>query len=95
MTEDEVLRIARGFLASREVDTWVQLPSKCRPGPLERAEDIGGYAVSLLQHEFSLGGEAAAAHYELTTFFTAACHRLAQLAAPKIGLQPFFSRSTH
>jgi hypothetical protein len=90
-TRSEVMGLVNEFVETRSAEIWARLPDSCRPGPMRISEDVSAYAVTLVAKEFGLEGAAAADLYDLTSFFTAASHRLVQLSLPDTGLGRFFN----
>jgi hypothetical protein len=90
LSRDEVLVLVREFIAARPSHTWARLPPECQPGPMQRPDEVSGYALALVRRDFALQGEAIADHYELAAFFTAAANRLAQLASTPVPRRRFF-----
>ena len=83
VARDDVVATAREFIDSRPPHVWARLPRELRPGPMDRTDDVTAYALSLLERECTLQGDAAADHYELMEFFAAATQRLAHMGRPR------------
>jgi hypothetical protein len=78
--EEDVVDIARDFLAGFDPNEIYRLPQLCRPPTRLFAEDIGPYAFELVSHECSTPESAEYVH-RLARFFSHAATRLAQLSA--------------
>lgn len=77
---EEVLWVARDFLAQWTPEQIAELPEHCRPGRLADADDIASYALSLVKHQCD--GESwqvAAPIQEMASFFIAAATRVSQI----------------
>ena len=77
----EVLEVARDFLAQLTPYEVHALPPPCMPPPkLVDGDDVTAYALTLVRHDCAGdGGERVLAH-KLADFFSHASGRLAQLA---------------
>jgi hypothetical protein len=80
-TDDEVLDVAREYVARFTFEDLARLPDHCRPGPLDTREEISRYARVLLSHHCA--GDAATERMvtRLASFFSAAALRLSALTA--------------
>jgi hypothetical protein len=79
---DEVVEIAREFLARFDPLEMQRLPVECRPpGKLYDGSDIGSYALDLVRHGCEAPGEAMQLLQSLEHFFSHASMRIAQLGA--------------
>ena len=76
---DDVVGIARDFVAQFDHSEVASLPAECRPCKLVDANDVMGYAFTLVQH--CTGGDTAGAILveKLAAFFSHASIRLARL----------------
>jgi hypothetical protein len=79
-SRDEVVDIARTFLAAFTPYEIHALPAPCQPPPKLFAEDIAPYAFELVRHECSTPETAEIVH-QLAHFFSHASTRIAQLAS--------------
>jgi hypothetical protein len=79
-TADEVVAVARDFLASFEPAELQSLPESCRPVAKVFEDDIASYAFDLMRHE-SGPTEPGELVHKLARFFSHASMRLAQLTA--------------
>ena len=77
-TED-VLAIAKEFVAAWGPAELATLPEHLRPGRLRDSDDVGLYAFKLVSHPAS--GPNAGYLLRMTTFFTAASRRLSEIFA--------------
>lgn len=77
---DEVVAVARDFLASFEPAELSSLPESCRPVAKVFEDDIAAYAFDLVRHE-SGPTEPGELVHKLARFFSHASMRLAQLTA--------------
>jgi len=75
---DFVLNTVRDYLVLWRPDELSQLPEPCAPGQFETAQDVTEYAAALMNHEAE--GRRSTAREALTTFFTIAARRIAELA---------------
>ena len=80
-TESEVVDVARDFVAQFDHEEIASLPEKCRPFKFTDAEDLAGYAFTLVNHV--TGGDTRAARVleKLAAFFSHASFRAARLVA--------------
>jgi hypothetical protein len=79
-TRDDVLTVAREFLAQITPAELDRLPPECRPPAVRSEADLHVYALQLARHHGH--GDAARVIIKLSGFFSAAAVRLAQLAKP-------------
>jgi hypothetical protein len=79
-TRDEVVQVAREFVAELTRSEIERLPPECRPGALASEGDLQGYALQLARHHAH--GDSARVIIKLSGFFSTAAVRLAQLAKP-------------
>jgi hypothetical protein len=78
-TEEDVLRVARDYLA--RLDHWEikLLPKQCAPRKLKGAADLSSYAVDLVRHSYDAAHGTEDFVHRLAAFFTHASMRLAQV----------------
>jgi hypothetical protein len=57
-----------------------QLPTECKPRPLDTEADLQAYALQLARHHAH--GDAARLIGKLSAFFSSAAARLARIASP-------------
>jgi len=80
-TVEEVLGMARDFLARLDPQEIQGLPEKCRPpAKLVDADDIGMYAYDLVRHECGEDDAAELVH-RLARFFSHASMQVARILA--------------
>lgn len=79
MTEADVVRIAREFLATLSPYDMARLPPHCRPGKMVDTSDISGYAFIIVRHRCVPGAGTARVAHKLASFFTSASTRLARI----------------
>ena len=79
-TAEEVLRVARDFIASWHPLDIAALPDRCWPQRMRDADDINVYAFELVNANFQLAGEYPGIEY-MCTFFSAAAARLSEILA--------------
>lgn len=76
---DEVVGIARDFVAQFDHPEVAGLPATCRPGKLVDADDVTSYAFTLVQHCTGHATEGAVLVERLAAFFSHASFRLTRL----------------
>ena len=78
---DEVVAVARDFIARLSPEEFSALPPDCRPRKLVDADDVVDYAVTLARE--SCAGESLADSllHQIAAFFTHACARLSVLGS--------------
>ena len=79
MTEADVVRITREFLATLSPYDIARLPPHCRPGKIVDGSDISGYAFVIVRHRCVPGAGTARVAHKLASFFTSASTRLARI----------------
>ena len=78
-TTDDVAVVCGAFLASMTPVALADLPAACQPKEHLEVQDISPYALSLIR-QLGIGDRSSApALHEVTTFFTKAALRLAQI----------------
>lgn len=80
-TEDEVVRIARDYLAALHHSDIAQLPESCKPRKLLTASDVGMYAFDLARCDCEERQGIAQLVHRLAAFFVSANLRLSQILA--------------
>jgi hypothetical protein len=81
---DEVLSVARVFVANFSHTELDQLPEPCQPRKLSNTHDLASYAYDLLCSNCdNEGPEVTETVRQLSTFFAEAAARLSELTAPK------------
>jgi hypothetical protein len=78
-TESEVVQVARDFLAEFSPNELALLPEPCRPPRIVDGNDITDYAFDLIRHRCDDGVGAEYAVHRLSSFFSGATSRLAQI----------------
>jgi len=79
-TRDDVVSVARDFVAHLSPSELDRLPVECRPGAIAGEADLQEYALQLARHHAH--GDAARVIHKLSSFFSSAAMRLAELAKP-------------
>ena len=80
--EHDVVVAARDFLSEFTFEEVKRLPEICRPFRIVDGQDITWYAMTLLRHKFDPANREHGLETRLTTFFSEASVRLAQVALP-------------
>jgi hypothetical protein len=80
-TEDEVVRVARDFLAALHHSDIARLPDSCKPRKLFTAADVGTYAFDLARWDCGELEDVAQLVHRLAAFFVSANVRLSQILA--------------
>ena len=75
---DFVLNTVRDYLVLWRPDELAQLPQPCVPEQFASPQDVTEYAAALMSYEAE--GRRSTAREALTTFFTIAARRIAELA---------------
>jgi len=93
----ELLHLAKAYVATWDKARLALLPPDCRPAPLETTNDLAAYALTLVRRQMS---DDAMPHRELleemAAFFAAAHVRLAEIfAGPRISASRDFLRQLH
>lgn len=79
-TPEDVLAIAREYVAHFAMESGDSLPVELRPGKLATVDDVQHYALALARYHGH--GETARGVYKVSEFFSRAAVRLAELATP-------------
>ncbi len=77
---EQVLWVVRDFIASWHPEELSALPAGCRPERMADADDVALYAFRLAQRTCCADGDGPALQ-RMSTFFSAASHRVSQLMA--------------
>jgi hypothetical protein len=85
---DEVVAIARDFLARLSPEEYSGLPDDCRPRKLVDADDVVDYAVTLVRRSCEADRLADALVHQMAAFFTDASRRFSQLAFLRAATTP-------
>ena len=83
-SEHDAVAAARDFLSELTFEEIKRLPDICRPFRLVDGQDITWYAMTLLRHQFDAGNKEHGLETRLTTFFSEASVRLAQVTSPMV-----------
>lgn len=78
-TESEVVQLARDYIAEFSANEIALLPEQCRPPRIGDGSDITDYAFALIRHHCDDGAGAEYAVHRLSSFFSGATSRLAQI----------------
>lgn len=78
-TEQEVVDVARDFLATFSPYDFARLPDELRPGRLVDGNDVSDLAFTLVRHAHDRDPDSARCIHRLTTFFSQAAVRLSDL----------------
>lgn len=84
-SEQEVVDIARDFLATLSPYDIARLPANCRPGKMVDASDITTYAFLVMRHHCDEGHGMPRVAHKLAAFFSGASIRLSQILAASGG----------
>jgi hypothetical protein len=84
-TEDDVVRVARDYVATLAREQVGLLPQNCRPGPIESCADVTEWAMRLVQECLNYHAEGASLDLmrEVSEFFSEATARMSELKPPK------------
>ncbi|HET9581152.1 MAG TPA: hypothetical protein VFP44_25225 [Usitatibacter sp.] len=78
--EQDVLRVARDFIASFTPHEIELLPASCRPGKLVDGQDVALYGYELTLHRWDEDEAAAPVIQSFASFFADATEHLARIA---------------
>ena len=78
-SEQELVQVARDFLASFTPHEIELLPVECRPHKLVDGEDVAAYSYDLTLHRWDDDDAAVAVIQSFARFFADASERLAQI----------------
>lgn len=78
-TPDDVVAIARDYLALWSPEELALIPAELRPGKLVDAEDVNSYALSLLQARMARGSAGEDVVHKIGNFFGSASLRLSHI----------------
>ena len=76
---EEIVAVAREYLARITPEEYSNLPPECRPRKIVDADDVVDYAVTLVRGSCEAGNASDAVLQHLAGFFTDACTRLSQV----------------
>ena len=79
---DEVVAVARDFLARISPEELSGLPVDCRPRKIVDADDLVDYAVTLVRRSCASNTSSDVLLQHMATFFMDACSRLSLLGRP-------------
>lgn len=77
--QEDVMAIARDFVAQFDHSELACLPARCRPGKFFDANDVAGYAITLIRHCTGGDTEGELRVEKLAAFFSQASTRLARI----------------
>ena len=80
-TEQDVVRLARDFVASLEPADIARLPQVCRPGKFFDAVDITAFAFDVVRYECADHEPLSQLVHRIAAFFSQAATRLSQIMA--------------
>jgi hypothetical protein len=80
--EQDVVSLAKDFVATLDPQQLSRMPSRCRPRKMIDANDIVNYAVALARHQCGADAGSSPELKALAAFFSNATRRLSQLAHP-------------
>jgi hypothetical protein len=84
-TAEEVVAIARDFLAQFTPYEIHALPAPCKPpAKIVDETDVGSYAYALVRHECEDEAEHAELVHKMAAFFSEAAKRVAYLLGPSM-----------
>jgi hypothetical protein len=94
---EELLRLAKAYVATWEPARLALLPPDCRPPPLQNTNDIAAYALTLVRRQMSPDAVPDRPALEAMAGFFAAAHvRLAEIfAGPRPSMSRDFLRQLH
>ena len=81
VTEEDVVMIARDYVALWGPEEIGQMPVDLRPNKIVDADDVSAYALSLVQAQMGRGLAAESEVHKMGAFFSSATMRLAQIMA--------------
>jgi len=76
---DDVVAIARDYLALWSPEELALIPQDLRPGKLVDADDVTGYALALVQARMGRGTPGEDVVHKIGNFFGSASLRLSQI----------------
>jgi hypothetical protein len=80
-SEQDVVHIARDFIASFTPHEIELMPQECRPGKLVDGNDVASYSYDLATHRCGEDDDAAGVMQTFVGFFADASERLARVAS--------------
>ena len=89
MNIDDVVELAREYVAELTESERMRLPSNCLPPPLKQARDVNDYALTLTRAQLTFRGPLASSVVlqRMTQFFATVSGRIAQIehaARPRV-----------
>lgn len=78
---EEVVAIARDYLALWSPEELALVPPELRPGKLVDADDVSAYALSLVQAQMARGTPGEAVVHKIGNFFSSASLRVSQVVS--------------
>jgi hypothetical protein len=78
-TKDDVVGVCKEFLALWTAEELAQLPASCQPKAAIAAEEVNYYALTLIRQSDIGDRSSAPLLHRMSTFFTKAALRLAQI----------------
>lgn len=78
-TAEDVVAIARDYLALWSPEELALVPPELRPGKLVDADDVSAYALALVQAQMGRGSPGEAVVHKIGNFFGSASLRLSQI----------------
>jgi hypothetical protein len=80
-SDEDVLDVARRYVASLAVGHIVPLPRELTPETIETCEEVAEWALKLVQASLTFGRDETAVQYlrDVSEFFAAASARLSEL----------------
>ena len=80
-SEQEVVKVAREFIASFDAFEMERIPQQCKPGKFFGADDITSYAFDVVRYQCDRDRETRELVHRIAAFFSYASSRLSQLMA--------------
>ena len=81
VSQEDVVAVARDYVALWAPEELGQMPGDLRPGKIVDAEDVSAYAFALMQAQMGGGQVAESVVHKMGAFFSSATMRLAQIMA--------------
>jgi hypothetical protein len=81
VSEEDVVAIARDYMALWSPEELGELPADLRPGKLVDGDDVNGFALALVQAQMARGTRYEAHVHKMGAFFSNASLRIAQILA--------------
>jgi hypothetical protein len=80
-SEQQVVAVAREYMATLSAGDLSRLPEPCRPGSFQCGQDVSDYGFALVRHHCITDGASARLVTRLSDFVSRAEARLRQLSA--------------